>query len=361
IIFIMTSFAAPSFFSFGNGSKCCPSKCSCEQKAVNCSMKALDKVPGSIPLTTRELILSYNKLVTLPVLEMSYLNELVYLDCSHNLLEMGLDFTFPGIVKLTYLDLSFNKLSFVTPYTFSQLNKLLLLNLSSNPKLVEVKDKAFDSNPLLRFVDMSDCALTYVGGELFKDLHNLHSLRLKGNPWNCDCSFLEFCNWIKKADVVYPGETFSQVRIPWGTKLHYLCLVHLDFQDFVFLGLMAICIFFGGTLVAWLVGLATVIYYHPVMKQLTSLFRPKASTPPSLQSGDVGGLLDPGAASASPDPTGSRGAVSDGPAEGNEVIPASGARAGSGPWLSPAGACCRGTCADWGSSGSGPRLGSDVA
>uniref|UniRef100_A0A670IBK1 Leucine rich repeat containing 52 n=1 Tax=Podarcis muralis TaxID=64176 RepID=A0A670IBK1_PODMU len=235
--------------------------------AVNCSMKALDKVPGSIPLTTRELILSYNKLVTLPVLEMSYLNELVYLDCSHNLLEMGLDFTFPGIVKLTYLDLSFNKLSFVTPYTFSQLNKLLLLNLSSNPKLVEVKDKAFDSNPLLRFVDMSDCALTYVGGELFKDLHNLHSLRLKGNPWNCDCSFLEFCNWIKKADVVYPGETFSQVRIPWGTKLHYLCLVHLDFQDFVFLGLMAICIFFGGTLVAWLVGLATVIYYHPVMKE----------------------------------------------------------------------------------------------
>ncbi|CAI5776517.1 leucine-rich repeat-containing protein 52-like [Podarcis lilfordi] len=254
----------------------CPSKCSCEQKAVNCSMKALDKVPGSIPLTTRELILSDNKLVTLPVLEMSYLNELVYLDCSHNLLEMGLDFTFPGIVKLTYLDLSFNKLSFVTPYTFSQLNKLLLLNLSSNPKLVEVKDKAFDSNPLLRFVDMSDCGLTYVGGELFKDLHNLRSLRLKGNPWNCDCSFLEFCNWMKKADVVYPDSeemTCNKPELLKGltlnvaeTKLHYLCLVHLDFQDFVFLGLMAICIFFGGTLVAWLVGLATVIYYHPVMK-----------------------------------------------------------------------------------------------
>ncbi|XP_033006893.1 leucine-rich repeat-containing protein 52-like [Lacerta agilis] len=254
----------------------CPASCSCEQKTVNCSSKALDNVPGSIPLTTKELILSNNKIVTLPILEMSYLNELVYLDCSHNLLEMSLDFTFPGIVKLTYLDLSFNRLSYVTPHTFSQLNKLLLLNLSSNPSLVEVKDKAFDSNTLLRFVDMSDCGLTYIGGELFRDLQNLHSLRLKGNPWNCDCNFLEFSNWMKRVDVLYPDSeemTCNKPDLLKGltinvaeSKLHYLCLVHLDLQDFIFLGLIAICIFFGGTLVAWLVGVCTVIYYHPVMK-----------------------------------------------------------------------------------------------
>ncbi|XP_034979457.1 leucine-rich repeat-containing protein 52-like [Zootoca vivipara] len=254
----------------------CPATCSCVENSVDCSRKSLDKVPVSIPLTTRELILSDNKLVTLPILEMSYLNELVYLDCSHNLLEMGLDFTFPGIVKLTYLDLSFNRISFVTPHTFSQLNRLVLLNLSNNPLLVEVKDRSFDSNPLLRFVDMSDCGLTYIGGELFRDLRNLHTLKLKGNPWNCDCSFLEFCNWLKKTDVVYPDaeemicnkpELLKGLTINVAeTKLHYHCLVHLDFQDFAFLGLLAIFIFFGGTLVAWLVGVFAVIYYHPVTK-----------------------------------------------------------------------------------------------
>ncbi|XP_061463302.1 leucine-rich repeat-containing protein 52-like [Rhineura floridana] len=254
----------------------CPQECTCEKWQVNCSGKMLDQVPTGIPLITKELILANNNLSSLPLLQMSYLNELVYLDCSHNLVEMGLDFTFPGIVKLTYLDLSFNRLSYITSHTFSQLNKLLLLNLSSNPMMLDIKEKAFESNSLLRYLDMSDCGLTYISAELFRHLHNLHILGIKGNPWNCDCNFLEFCNWMKKADTLYPNSeeiTCSKPELLKGltvleaeSKLHYLCLVHLETEDFIFTALIAFCIFFGGTLVAWLAGISTVIYYHPVMK-----------------------------------------------------------------------------------------------
>ncbi|XP_062985796.1 leucine-rich repeat-containing protein 52-like [Elgaria multicarinata webbii] len=254
----------------------CSTECTCEKWKVDCKGKKLDNLPTSIPLTTKELILADNNLNGLPPLEMSYLNELVYLDCSHNLINMGLDFTFPGMDKLTYLDLSFNQISYITPHTFSQLNNLLLLNLSSNPKMVEIKVQAFDSNHLLRYLDLSDCGLSYISAEIFRDLNNLHSLGLMDNPWNCDCNLLEFCTWMKKANVQYPNPAKINCKTPEdfqglevleaASKLHYSCFVHLDTEDFIFMALIAFCIFFGGTLVAWLVGIGTVIYYHPILK-----------------------------------------------------------------------------------------------
>ncbi|XP_044295321.1 SLIT and NTRK-like protein 6 [Varanus komodoensis] len=254
----------------------CPQGCTCERWEVACTGGGLDRVPSAIPLTTKVLVLANNSLASLPPMEMSYLNDLVYLDCSRNLLHMSFDFTFPRMVKLTYLDLSFNRILRITPRTFSQLQGLLLLNLSSNPTLVEIKAHAFDSNPLLRYLDLRACGLTSVGADTFRQLHNLHSLGLAENPWSCDCSLLEFCNWMKKAHVQYPDPERTLCQKPdnvrglqvleGASRIHYTCFVHLELGDFAVMALIAFCIFFGGTLAAWLVGISAVIYYHPVPK-----------------------------------------------------------------------------------------------
>ncbi|XP_063155967.1 leucine-rich repeat-containing protein 52-like [Candoia aspera] len=254
----------------------CPNQCTCNKWEVNCTGKNLDNIPTTIPLTSRKLILAQNNLTNLPLLTMSYLNELIHLDCSHNLLTMDLDFSFPALNKLTYLDLSFNRLSRITPFTFSQLKKLLLLNLSGNPTMVEVREWAFEKNTLLRYIDVSDCGLGYLGAEVFYNLYRLPILGLKGNPWTCDCRFVLFLKWLKKSGIKSPdieNATCSKPEKMQGLslisiepKLHHLCLLHIELEDFVHMSLLTFCVFIGGTLLVWLVGFGTVIYYHPVMK-----------------------------------------------------------------------------------------------
>ncbi|XP_066480623.1 leucine-rich repeat-containing protein 52-like [Tiliqua scincoides] len=288
----------------------CPPECTCENWEVNCTGKNLRSIPTTIPLPTKKLNLADNNLTCLPQLEISYLNELIYLDCSHNQLNMNYPFSFPDMTQLTYLDLSYNNISYITAYTFRQLNKLLFLNLSGNRSLKEIKDKSFGGNTMLRYLDLSNCGLTYLSGDLVKHLHNLHQVGVNGNPWHCDCDFLEFCAWMKESlyrhafdsidrdllwsklasmgidkrllmlikilysntsyasDVIChkPESLYGLTLFEAENTLHFECLTHLEKNDFIFMTLIAFCIFFGGTLVAGLVGISTVIYYHPVVK-----------------------------------------------------------------------------------------------
>uniref|UniRef100_A0A8C9G9S4 LRRNT domain-containing protein n=1 Tax=Pavo cristatus TaxID=9049 RepID=A0A8C9G9S4_PAVCR len=102
-----------------SGDVSCPSGCSCRYLEVNCTGQQLQEFPAAIPLDTRQLILAANNVSYLPAMELSFLADLVYLDCRKNLLGDDLDFTFIGVVKLVYLDLSFNNLTQVTFSTFS--------------------------------------------------------------------------------------------------------------------------------------------------------------------------------------------------------------------------------------------------
>ncbi|XP_070605151.1 leucine-rich repeat-containing protein 52 [Erythrolamprus reginae] len=258
------------------GTLSCPTDCACDKWQVNCTGKKLQNFPTTIPLTTKKLIMAQNKLTNLPILTMSYLNELVHLDFSHNLITMDMDFSFPRLVKLTYLDLSFNRLSYITSFTFSQVSELLLLNLSGNPLIVVIMEQAFEKNSLLRYLDVSDCGLSYLSAETFQKLYRLLILGIKGNPWNCDCKFLIFSNWLTDTYIKTPdfeNTTCSKPEKMQGLsvfkaklELRYQCLLHLQLEDFIYICLLTFCVFFGGTLVAWLVGFGTVMYYHPVMR-----------------------------------------------------------------------------------------------
>lgn len=185
----------------------CPPECSCGRWDVNCTGKNLQSIPTTIPLSAKMLDLADNNLTDLPQLEISYLNELVYLDCSHNQLSLNYPFSFPDMRQLAYLDLSYNNISTVTAYIFKQLNHLLFLNLSSNRSLKEIKDQSFAGNTNLRFLDLSNCALTYLSVHLLQHLHNLHSVGLYGNPWHCDCSFLEFCTWMSESAIQFTSKS----------------------------------------------------------------------------------------------------------------------------------------------------------
>ncbi|NXS44112.1 LRC52 protein, partial [Balaeniceps rex] len=248
----------------------CPRRCSCQYLEVNCTGQQLQEFPAAIPLDTRQLILAANNVSYLPAVELSFLADLVYLDCRKNLLGDDLDFTFIGVAKLVYLDLSFNNLTQVTFSTFSYLLSLVVLKISDNPNLVAIEKDAFTNNTWLRHLDVSRTGLTFLDTSTVRDLPNLRFLGLSDNLWHCNCSFLDFITWMTESNVHFPDadnitcytpEALRALKMPAvEAQLHFNCLTQLYKQDYIFLCLIGFCIFFAGTVAAWLAGVCAVIY-----------------------------------------------------------------------------------------------------
>ncbi|XP_027514185.1 leucine-rich repeat-containing protein 52 [Corapipo altera] len=248
----------------------CPSRCSCQYLEVNCTGQQFQEFPADIPLDTRQLILAANNVSYLPAVELSFLADLVYLDCSKNLLGDDLDFTFIGVAKLVYLDLSFNNLTQVTFSTFSHLLSLVVLKISDNPNLVAIEKDAFANNTWLRHLDVSRTGLTFLDTSAVRDLPNLRFLGLSDNLWHCNCSFLDFITWMTESNIHFPDADNITCYTPEGLRalrmqaveaqLHFTCLTQLHKTDYVFLCLVGFCIFLAGTITAWLAGICAVIY-----------------------------------------------------------------------------------------------------
>ncbi|XP_040264704.1 leucine-rich repeat-containing protein 52 [Bufo bufo] len=248
---------------------CCPKDCSCEHLSVNCTDRQLEEFPTGIPMDTRQLILTHNNLTYLPSMDLNLLIDLVYLDCSHNILADSLEATFIA-VPLVYLDLSHNNISKITTGTFYLLSSLVVLKLSDNPNLEEVEKDAFANNTGLHQLDLSRTALTYLDVTTVSELPSLRTLGLSSNPWDCYCTMKDFLKWVTDSDINFTDEENMTCATPLqihgkqlrDTERHIslMCFTNLYERDYLFLMLVGFVIFSSGTVVAWLTGVCVVIY-----------------------------------------------------------------------------------------------------
>uniref|UniRef100_A0A8B9RDD5 LRRNT domain-containing protein n=1 Tax=Astyanax mexicanus TaxID=7994 RepID=A0A8B9RDD5_ASTMX len=175
----------------------CPARCVCdEQLVVQCAGQRLAEFPAELPLATRQLILSDNGIGELPALQLNYLADLVYLDCSNNSLSELSESTFGNLRKLAYLDLSFNALARIDARTFGPLASLVMLRMTDNPGLSEIDARAFAENAALQVLDVSRNNLTVLNASALMALPALRALGLSGNPWSCDCQTEDLCLWM---------------------------------------------------------------------------------------------------------------------------------------------------------------------
>ncbi|XP_006209089.1 leucine-rich repeat-containing protein 52 [Vicugna pacos] len=262
-------------FSFGMGLASglnCPVDCQCQTQEVICTGMQLTEYPPDIPLNTRRLYLSDNRIRFLPAMTLGLLSDLVYLDCQKNLIQEVMDYTFIGVFKLIYLDLSVNNLSLISPYSFSVLSNLVQLNLSNNPRLLSLNKYTFANTSSLRYLDLRNTGLQTLDHAAFQNLISLQTLYLSGNPWKCNCSFLDFSIYLivshlnhpddQNATCVEPTELAGWPIAQVGNPLRYMCITHLDQQDYVFVLLIGFCIFAAGTVAAWLTGVCAVLYQN---------------------------------------------------------------------------------------------------
>ncbi|XP_077464014.1 leucine-rich repeat-containing protein 52 [Stigmatopora argus] len=265
LVFVMGAAPSPALTAG------CPDRCVCDdQLVVQCAGRELTQFPSDLPLATRQLIISNNRIGDLPALQLNYLSDLVYLDCSNNSLTEISESTFGNLRKLAYLDLSFNALLQIEERTFGPLASLVMLRLTDNPGLGEIHSDAFAENPALQVLDVSRNNLTALNISGLIGLPALRSLGLSGNPWSCDCDTEDLCLWVQIESFKFqdegqtvchsPAELAGQHLGEVGMQLRADCHQGLGYWDYLFFVAIGFIIFSAGTVSAWVMGVLMVLY-----------------------------------------------------------------------------------------------------
>lgn len=234
----------------------CPEKCLCSTQTVKCQSQGLDAIPHSLPLNTKILFVTGNKIsrisadsfpVNLTLLTDLYLSgnelesvdamvfdnlpNLVRLDLSNNNIQDLSDRAFPDdnklqvlnlsrsfhhssmdvllsvlrsgqLLQLTVLDLSNNDLVILPDSIFTSLSNLINLSLQ-NSSIISISNGTLKVPPL-RALDLRDNSLKDLPPTMLAEFSLKPKLRiwLGGNPWSCDCVIEDMLLWVKNSTQV---------------------------------------------------------------------------------------------------------------------------------------------------------------
>ncbi|KAJ1217888.1 hypothetical protein NDU88_005475 [Pleurodeles waltl] len=182
----------------------CPARCECsaQNKSVSCHRRRLLSIPEGIPIETKILDLSKNRLKSVnpddftdyPLLEdidlsdniianvepgaFTSLFNLRSLRLKKNRLKLVPLGVFTGLSNLTKLDISENKIVILLDFMFQDLQNLKSLEVGDN-ELVYISHRAFSGLLSLEQLTLEKCNLTAVPTDALSHLHNLISLQLK--------------------------------------------------------------------------------------------------------------------------------------------------------------------------------------
>ncbi|XP_030640659.1 leucine-rich repeat and immunoglobulin-like domain-containing nogo receptor-interacting protein 3a [Chanos chanos] len=205
--------------AMSNGQSC-PQRCECafQRKAVICQSKRLSSIPDGIPMDTRILDLSGNRLRWVEHGDLSAYTKLEELDLSENLISVLEPNAFASLPNLRVLRLRANQLKLVPMGAFSRLNNLTTLDLSEN-KIVILLDFTFQDLRSLRNLEVGDNDLVYISNKAFLGLVGLRELTI------------ERCNLTSIS-----GQSLSYLRNLVTLRLRHLSIASLEEQNFRKLG-----------------------------------------------------------------------------------------------------------------------------
>ncbi|KAM9355833.1 leucine-rich repeat and immunoglobulin-like domain-containing nogo receptor-interacting protein 2b [Pholidichthys leucotaenia] len=158
----------------------CPARCDCsaQSKSVSCHRKRLPTIPEGIPIETRALDLSKNKLRIITPDNFSSFQQLEDLDLSDNLINAVEPNSFRSQLALRSLNFRSNLLQLVPVGVLSGLTNLTHLDLSHN-RLVVLLDHAFQDLRRLTSLEVGDNELVFISQRAFTGLLGLQSLTLE--------------------------------------------------------------------------------------------------------------------------------------------------------------------------------------
>ncbi|XP_029316962.1 leucine-rich repeat and immunoglobulin-like domain-containing nogo receptor-interacting protein 2b [Cottoperca gobio] len=158
----------------------CPARCECsaQSKSVSCHRKRLPTIPEGIPIETRVLDLSKNKLRIITPDNFSSFQQLEDLDLSDNLISVVEPGSFRSQLALRSLNFRSNLIQLVPAGVLSGLTNLTRLDLSHN-RLVVLLDHAFQDLRRLTSLEVGDNELVFISQRAFTGLLGIESLTLE--------------------------------------------------------------------------------------------------------------------------------------------------------------------------------------
>ncbi|KAI1891680.1 hypothetical protein AGOR_G00146270 [Albula goreensis] len=194
----------------------CPQRCECvpQLRSVVCHRKRLTAIPDGIPIETRLLDLSRNRLRWVEHGDLTPYPRLEEVDLSENVISVLEPNAFSSLLSLRVLRLRGNQLKLVPMGAFSHLSNLTTLDLSEN-KIVILLDFTFQDLQSLRHLEVGDNDLVYISNKAFVGLLGLEDLTI------------ERCNLTSIS-----GQSLSYLRNLVTLRLRHLSVGALEDQNF---------------------------------------------------------------------------------------------------------------------------------
>ncbi|XP_061413931.1 leucine-rich repeat and immunoglobulin-like domain-containing nogo receptor-interacting protein 1 [Lethenteron reissneri] len=161
--------------------ECCPSRCECLPSpnwSVVCHRKRLLTIPDGIPIDTRVLDLSKNRLKCINYGDFSGYPQLQELDLHENVISNIEPGAFNNLHHLHTIHLQSNRLKLISMGVFSGLQNLTQLDISEN-KIVILLDYMFHNLHNLRWLMMAENDVVYISQHAFSGLYSLEQLTLE--------------------------------------------------------------------------------------------------------------------------------------------------------------------------------------
>ena len=197
----------------------CPEGCSCfhdstwSANIIQCSLRGHQDVPPLIPMDATSIRLDGNNFTgTLESQAFIGRKRVRSLYLNNSQIAAINNQTFNGLTELLLLQLQDNLMQRLEGYEFGNLTSLKELHLERN-QLVYINEKTFSALKSLEVLHLHDNLLAaYPAWSLSQTLPSLNTLKLAGNPWSCQCTFVHKLQVFARKDGVVVDFDHIQCR-----------------------------------------------------------------------------------------------------------------------------------------------------
>ncbi|KAE8297701.1 Immunoglobulin superfamily containing leucine-rich repeat protein 2 [Larimichthys crocea] len=183
----------------------CPELCTCSDKlfhhSADCTFKGLAEIPAGLSHNVTTLLLSANKISSIPLGSFDNVTLLTSLWMAHNEIVSIEQGSLAPLVNLRNFDISYNKIVEFPWGDLQNLRGLQLLKMNHN-EMIRLPRDAFSNLKEVKSIRLDNNKFITIAEGTFDGLEYLSHLQIHKNSFACTCSLDWLRNWISTTTIM---------------------------------------------------------------------------------------------------------------------------------------------------------------